>query len=289
MTIKQRLLLGSVFLMGLISSVSAADTVIEVAGSVTTKGLLGILVSLGIENWVTSVQAMYLYNLISVCFILVIAAMAGPRSEAAFCVLVPIITGMFLWFGWIQLATKFQTTGFYYLLIVVALLGIMIYMNEQNRTNYGVGGPGAKVFNIALYLAFFGAALTLVSGFSIVPLGATQPISGACSVGYPCDTFNNIDMNSAQSALTSANALDVGGMLTWMVESGTKMGLVIINMLIGIFFFPLILSQTLNGLFPGVSTNATFMAFMVVMNIVIISIYTFGTYEWFMNRQGSTL
>ena len=171
MTMKQRLMIASVFLMGLIATVSATDYHVVVAGSVTTKGLLGILVSLGIENWVTATQAMYLYNLISICFILVVAAMAGPRSEAAFCILVPIIAGMFMGFGWLQLATLSDTRGFFFLIVVMFLFGIFIYMNEQNRDKYGIVGPGSKMFNLAFYLALFSVALTLVSGFYHNPNG----------------------------------------------------------------------------------------------------------------------
>ena len=296
MTIKQRLLLGSVFLLGLISSVSAADYHVVVAGSVMTKGILGILVSLGIENWVTAVQAMFLYNLISICFILVIAAMAGPRSEAAFCILVPIIAGMFMGFGWLKLATVSDTRGLFFLVVCMFLFGVFIYMNEQNRDKYGIAGPGSKMFNLAFYLALFSVSLTLVSGFSIIPMyagGSAQPLSGTCQVGFTCDSFNNIDfttMSSDMQSSTTGGLLGVASMGGWIVEATYSATVLLINIIVGIFAFPVVLNHTMEAIFPGISTYGGYLAILAGMEVVILAIYAIGIYDFVTKApQGSTL
>ena len=261
-TTLKRMLMACIPLAALISTVSAHTNVTTVVGgAVMTKGLLGILISLGIENHLTSVQAIYCYNLISLCILIFIAAMSGPRSEAAFCIIVPIFAGLLLYFGWLQLATKAMTQNLYFLIVMMVVFGIMLYMNDQNKQNYGTIGPGSKVFNLAIYLALFGACLTLVSGFTVGglnPAAQSQPLPGTCQVGLPCDNFSNIDVTETTNTMKSASALDVGGAGTWMIENGFKFAIMAMNMLIGVFVFPLILGSTLNGIAPGISASPAY-------------------------------
>lgn len=292
MTLKQRLLLGSILLLGLIATASAADYHTVVAGSVVTKGLLGILVSLGIENWVTSAQAMYLYNLISISFILIVAAMAGPRSEAAFCMVVPIIAGIFMGFGWLKLETASATNGLFFLVVVMFLFGVFIYMNEQNKDKYGVVGPGSKMFNLAFYLALFSISLTLVSGFSIFPMGASQPVPGTCQVGFTCN-LGNIDfttMSTGMKASTTGGLMGIASQAGWIAEATYNATVLLINIIVGIFAFPLVLNKTMNGIFPGISAYGGYVALMVGMEVVILLIYAIGIYDFVTKApQGSTL
>lgn len=289
----RRLLIAGLILLGLVASVSAADYHTLVAGSVVTKGLLGILVSLGLEYWVTATQAMYLYNLISVSFILVIAAMSGPRSEAAFCILVPIMAGMFMGFGWLKLATVSATNALFILIVCMALFGIFIYMNEQNREKYGVIGPGSKMFNLAFYLVLFSIALTVVSGFNVVPMKSTQPISGTCQVGFTCDQFGNIDFTTTSNALkssTTGGLLGVASMAWWNAEMIYNAVILLINIIVGIFAFALVLNQTMNGIFPGISSAGAYVALMVGMQVVIWAIYILGLHDYVTKASaGSTL
>ena len=263
---------------------------VVVSGAVMTKGLLGILIPLGIENFVSATQATYLYNLISVSIILFIAAMSGPRSEAAFCIVVPIFAGIFEWFGWLRLATPSQTQSLIVMTVIMGVFGVMLYMNDQNKQNYGTIGPGSKVFNIAIFLMMFSAALTFATGLSIIPVGPTQPIPGTCSVGLTCDQFNNIDFTTTTASLTKAGGLDIGNAAGWMVENGLKFGIILINMMVGIFFLPVVLTQTMNGVFPGIGANAAWVLFMGVLWVVIIVIYVVGFYEFFTKAPaGSTV
>jgi hypothetical protein len=280
------------FLM-LITGVSASTTEhVVVGGTVMTKGLLGILISLGIENWVTTTQAYYCYNLISVAIIIFIAAMSGPRSEAAFTIIVPIFAALFTYFGWLRLATPSQTQGLFYLIIMMGVLGIIMYMNDQNKQNYGSVGPGSKMFNIAIYLALFGASLTMVSGFSIEGIGGVmpQPVPGTCSIGLPCDEFNNIDFTTTRADLTDATGLNIAGAGLWMLENGYKMAIIMINIIIGALFFPTIVYSTMNNLFPGIGTSTVYLAVMAVLQVVVLFIYVISMYEFFTKAPaGSTL
>jgi hypothetical protein len=265
---------------------------IVVGGAVMTKGLLGILISLGIENWVSATTAYYCYNLISVAIIIFIAAMSGPRSEAAFTIIVPIFAGLFTYFGWLRLATPSQTQGLFYLIVMMGVLGIIMYMNDQNKQNYGVVGPGSKLFNIAIFLALFGACLTLISGFSITGLVTPQaaPTPGTCYAGATCDQFNNIDVTTTTNSYKAAGALDVGNAAGWMAENGLKMAVGLINILAGALFFPAILYSTLNGLFPGIGSSTAYAAVLGFLQITVLLIYMIAGYEFFTKAPaGSTL
>jgi hypothetical protein len=268
---------------------------IVVGGAVMTKGLLGILISLGIENWVSASTAYYCYNLISVAIIIFIAAMSGPRSEAAFTIIVPIFAGLFTYFGWLRLATPSQTQGLFYLIVMMGVLGIIMYMNDQNKQNYGVVGPGSKLFNIAIFLALFGACLTLISGFSVTGLVTPSPIvvPGTCPIGQStitCDQFHNIDVTTTTNSLKSSGSLDVGNAVGWMADNGLKMAVGLINILAGALAFPTILYFTLNGLFPGIGGSAAYAAVLGFLQITVIFIYIIAGYEFFTKAPaGSTL
>jgi hypothetical protein len=258
--------------------------------SVMTKGTSGRLIPLGIENYVTATQATYLYNLISVCIILFLAAMSGPRSESAFTIIVPLFAGIFMFFGWLRLATPSQTTGLFYLVVIMGAFGVLMYMNDQNKEKYGTIGPGSKLFNVAIFLALFTASLTLVSGFSIFTAGDAQPIPGTCSSGVSCDTYSNFDFTTTSSSLQNTGGLNVAGAAGWMVENSLKMAVVLINMLVGVFAFPLVLNGILNGIAPGISTNATYLLFLAFLELIIVFIYVLGAYEFFRGAPaGGTL
>jgi PKD repeat protein len=258
--------------------------------SVMTKGASGRLIPLGIENFVTATQATYLYNLISVCIILFIAAMSGPRSESAFTIIVPIFAGIFMFFGWLRLATPSQTTGLFYLVVIMGVFGVLMYMNDQNKEKYGTVGPGSKLFNVAVFLALFTASLTLASGFSIFTVGDTQPVPGTCAAGTSCDTYGNFDFTTTSSSLQSTGGLNIASAAGWMVDNGLKMAVVLINVIVGVFAFPLVLNGVLNGIAPGISTNATYLLFLAFLELLIVFVYVFGAYEFFSKAPaGSTL
>jgi len=264
---------------------------IIVSGVVMTKGLLGILISLGIENWVTATQAYYLYNLISVAIILFIAAMSGPRSEAAFTIIVPIFAGIFMFFGWMRLATPSQTQGLFYLVVIMGMLGVLMYMNDQNRQTYGTVGPGSKLFNVALFIALFTASLTVVSGFSIFPTASTQPVQGTCAVGFTCDAYNNIDFTTTSNSFKgAAGDIQAGSMLTGGLEMAWKMTLMVISILVGIFAFPLVLNSVMNGIAPGIVAYPAYILILGLLELGILFIYIIGILDFFGNRlAGSTL
>jgi hypothetical protein len=269
---------------------SPTETII-VGVSVITKGVSGIMVSLGIEDWVTAAQARYCYNLISVCALFFLAAFASARKESVFCIIIPIFTGVFLWFGWIQLATASATQGFMFTTVVMGLLGVVFYMNDRNREMYGTGGAGNKLITVALFIAFFSVGLTLASGFNIFPAGDIVAPPGTCISGMACDAYNNIDFSTMSGSLSQNYGM--GGNLVSALAAlpGITLSALVtlINVVVGVFFFPFVLNAVLEGIWHGISSNPVYLLFLAALEIVILIIYITGFYELISGRTGGTI
>ncbi len=259
-----------------------------VSGSVITKGLLGILISLGFETYLPATLATYFYNIVSVALILFVAAMSGQRSESAFCIIVPIFAGIFEWFGWLtitdpitHLASVTATRGLFLTTVLMGILGVILYMNDSNRSNYGVSGPGAKWLNVAFFLVFFNVALTLVSGFSVFPIGASQPIPGTCSVGFQCDAYNNIDFNANAVGISESGGLlsTAASVLIGFSMIAITSFIFIANIAVGIVAFPIVLNSVINGIYPGISAEPLYLVMLSALEVVILAIYAMGIFE----------
>lgn len=301
---KARLLVIITALLSLVSMASAGTEYVIMAGAVTTKPLLGLLISLGIENFVSAVNAVYLYNMIAVSVLFLIAAFSGPRSETMFCIIVPIFAGLFEWFGWLRmtdatthLPSQAGQMGLIALTIVVFLLGIFMYMNEQNREKYGVGGPGAKWLNIIVFIALFNVSLGVISGFATFPMGNSSPISNACTVGFSCDGHGNYDFQTTMNGISgSAGASnEVFSALGGFAEAIASMVMIFFGLVASLVTAPIWLANIIGGIYPWFIKDAAgtyttwYLGFISVFSIMLIFIYLFGIWEFISNRQGSTL
>jgi len=262
-----------------------------VAIDVMTKGLTGVLIPLGFDSYVSLTTATYLYNLISISLILFIAGFSSQKSESAFMIIVPIFSGLFIFFGWFRAATVAETQGLVVLTIICALLGIFTYMNDQNRTTYGSGGPGSKLINVALMLALFTGCFTLVSDFNILPGGHPMPVTGTCAAGFSCDAYNNIDFTTTSAAFSGNAGLsgDIVSAVAGLAAAIPTIIVMVLKMLVGVFAFPVILNGIMNGLYPGLVTNTVYLAFLGLMEVVILAIYLLGIAEFLRSSPGSTI
>jgi hypothetical protein len=258
---------------------------------VMTKGITGVLIPLGFDSYVSADTAIYLYNLISIALIMFIAGFSSQKSEAAFCVITPLMAGMFIFFGWFRTTNPAEQSGLIVLTIICGLLGIFIYMNEQNRVNYGSGGPGSKLINVALMLALFTASFTLVSDFNILPDGNPMPPAGTCVAGMPCDAYSNIDFTTTSAQFQNNGGLggDIISSATGLASAIPNLLIMIMKMLVGIFLFSVVLNSIIGGLYPGIVTNGMYVLFLSVMNIVILAIYALGVLELYRGSPGSTI
>jgi hypothetical protein len=255
------------------------------AGSLVMSGPTGIMVSLGIEYVVgmALTTAYMYYNYISVCLMFFIAAMAGARSESRFLIVLPIMGGIFLWFGWIQTGTPDTQLQFLMFLIIAALLGIFSYMNDVNHEKYGVAGPGSKLLNIVFFLILFQAAVGVISGFNLFDAGTAQPVSNVCTVGYQCDAYGNIMLSESVGTIGETGGLfqSAIGILTALPMLAIGILKMLITILISIVAFPLVLNASISSIYPGISSNMAYIGFLALMQVGIWAVYLMTIFAWY--------
>ena len=251
------------------------------AGSLTMQGPSGILIPLGIEQFVDLTTAYMFYNYIALGILFFIAAMSGAKNEARFCITIPILAGLFTFIGWLHAPLASQSWA---ICIITGILGVMIYMNETNHEKYGLGGPGSKFLNIILFIILFQVSIGFINGLNLMPIGQTQITPDTCVVGMTCDQYGNIQLSESMTTVQSsgglfADILDYGTVLTSMIISVFRY---IITLGAAILLAPILLSSTLEGLFPGISSNAAYLLFISALSVVfwaadalfIFNIYT---------------
>jgi len=253
---------------------------VTAAGSVIMNGPTGIMVSLAIENFVSLQTAYMLYNYISLGIIFFLAAMSGSRSEARFAVVIPIFAGIFTWIGWLHAPNPVQTWA---IMIITGLLGVAIYMNEANREKYGVGGPGSKLLNLVFFIILFQACIGLIQGFNLFPVGNSQPNPNSCTVGMSCDAYGNIQLSQSVTTIQSTGGLfqDVVSAVAALPAIAFSILKFIIQIVGAILLFSVVVNNTMNGIFPGIATNTSYLAFLVVMQIGIWAIYGITFFNWY--------
>lgn len=268
----------------------AAENVI-VAVDVMVKGTSGLLIPLGIENYVTAVQAIYLYNLISIALVMFVAGFSSQKSESAFCIITSFTAGLMIFFGWMRAATAAEQTGLIVLTAICALLGVFLYANDQNRNMHGSGGPGSKMIAAALMIALFTGCYTMISDFNIFPGGHPMPATGTCAAGFSCDAYNNIDFTTTSASFGNNGGLGSDAISALVALPGAVLSMIILllKICVGVFAFPLVINGIMNGLYPGITSNAMYIAFMGIMEVAILAIYALGVLELLRGAPGSTI
>jgi hypothetical protein len=250
------------------------------AGAVIMNGPTGIMIPLGIENFMPLATAYMLYNYIALGILFFIAAMAGARNEARFAVVIPIFAGIFTWVGWLHAPNPAQTWA---VMIICGLLGVAMYMNEQNRERYGIGGPGSKLLNLVFFIILFEACIGLIQGFNLFPVGNTQPTPNSCTVGMSCDAYGNIQLSQSVTSIQSTGGLfqDVVSAVAALPAIAFSILKFIIQIVGAVLLFSVVVNSTMNGIFPGIAENGMYLAFLVVMQVVIWAIYGLTFFNWY--------
>ena len=265
------------------------------AGSVLMNGPTPFLISLGIENVVDLATATMLYNYIAVGFILAMAAMVGPRGEGRMCVVLPIFAGVFTWFGWLNAPNPAQT---YAVIVVTALLGIAIYMNEQNRERYGVGGPGSKLMNIVYFIILFQVAMGLVSGMNLFDMPGQQTpnmcVVGNSTWGAQCDSNGLISLSSSVNSQAGTGGImqDIISMGSAMVGVGVALLQMIVTVGVAIVAFPIVLNGILGPILcqntgTCITSDPIYLVFMAGLEAVLLVNLTMALFAWFYPKTPS--
>jgi hypothetical protein len=283
---KRLTILSLVLLAGIVQVVSATNYVTQ-ANSITFTNALGLMIPLGIENWVPAADAIMYYNYIAVGLILLVAGFAGQTNESRFTFFVPIFAGLMVFIGWLHAPDPASQFG---MIIGCILLGAMMYVNDMNHEKYGLPGPGTKLLTIVMMIIVFEASVTLMStsGLNIFPeLGAdggqhqqsltcgNQSMGG---YGYTCDASGQIMLGASVQTVNNqgGTGLDIGSVVMWAINVAFAMMQFIIKVVAAILLFSVVLVAA----YPALGASPQAMLFLGIMQLVIWAIYTVTFLNW---------
>lgn len=276
-----RLLLLTV-LLPLLAGFASAVTYSTQTSSLLTHSPLGLLIPLGIENWVPAADAIMYYNYIGMFCLVGIAAFSGMSNESRFLIIVPFTAAALVYVGWLQAPNP---TSYWGMVIALILLGCILFVNDMNREKYGSAGPGTKIVSIAVMIIVFEASVVLMSNpaFSPFPKSLETSASGdgtiLCSgYGYTCDSAGNIDLSASVSTVTSVGGtgLDAASLIMWAGQVAFAMLNFIILLLGAVFLF----SGMLIAAYPVLATSPQALLILGIMQIVIWIVYVIAWFNW---------
>ena len=271
--------LAFIALLFLIGIASASYT--TMANSIMFKTPLGLLLPLGIENWVPAADAVMYYNYIAISLIFFIAAGAGSSNESRFTVFVPIFAALMVFIGWLQAP---DPTNYWGMIIGCILLGALMYLNDMNHEKYGLPGPGSKLLTVVFMIIVFEASVTLMStqGLNLFPElgnGGLQQQSLTCNgYGYQCDANGNMMLAASVSSVSNVGGanIDLASIGSWLLQAGIGAFVFLIKIVAAVLLF----SVVLYAAYPALAASSQAVLFLVVMQVVIWAIYSVAIFNW---------
>jgi hypothetical protein len=269
-------------LLPLLAGFASAVTYSTQTSSLLTHSPLGLLIPLGIENWVPAADAIMYYNYIGMFCLVGIAAFSGMSNESRFLIIVPFTAAALVYVGWLQAPNP---TSYWGMVIALILLGCILFVNDMNREKYGSAGPGTKIVSIAVMIIVFEASVVLMSNPAFSPFPTSLETSAAgdgtilCSgYGYTCDSAGNIDLSASVSTVTSVGGtgLDAASLIMWAGQVAFAMLNFIILLLGAVFLF----SGMLIAAYPVLATSPQALLILGIMQIVIWIVYVIAWFNW---------
>lgn len=269
-------------LLPLLAGFASAVTYSTQTSSLLTHSPLGLLIPLGIENWVPAADAIMYYNYIGMFCLVGIAAFSGMSNESRFLIIVPFTAAALVYVGWLQAPNP---TSYWGMVIALILLGCILFVNDMNREKYGSAGPGTKIVSIAVMIIVFEASVVLMSNpaFSPFPTSLETSASGDGTIlcngyGYTCDSAGNIDLSASVSTVTSVGGtgLDAASLIMWAGQVAFAMLNFMILLLGAVFLF----SGMLIAAYPVLATSPQALLILGIMQIVIWIVYVIAWFNW---------
>lgn len=277
----RRGLLLTAFVMLLIG-IASAVTYATQTNALLTHSPLGLLIPLGIENFVPAADAIMYYNYIGVFCLVGLASFSGMSNESRFLVIVPFAAAALVFIGWLQAPNP---TSYWGMIIALILFGCIMFVNDMNKEKYGTAGPGTKVISIAVMIMIFEASVVLMANpmFSPFPRELDTSASGSGTqlchgYGYTCDSNGQVDLSASVSTLTTSGGtgLDVVSIITWASSMVVAMANFIIMLLAAVFLFSVVLVAA----YPVLATSPQALLLLGVMQLVIWVVYLIAWFNW---------
>ncbi|MDD2246323.1 MAG: hypothetical protein PHC39_04495 [Proteiniphilum sp.] len=253
--------IGVLFLI----SMASATTTEYVGSSIgyTNLGSEGVMVPLGFPS-----QYMYLYNWISIGFIFLIGASASQRNAEFWAILLPIVSAMFVWWGWLLLPTASQTFG---VIICCAILAVAVYIKGHQQEKFGTSGPGNPILNLVFWMIIVQASISFIDSMGLFTASGTTATATSL--------YNNV-----QLATDIPNVMETGGIFNQITSAAYLAGMagysafiMFGKILIDIVWFKgLVLSIA-----PFLANNATVDAILTVFTVAIDFMMAISFFIWF--------
>ena len=266
----------------LLVAAASAQTITAVAAgtSATMTGSLGLFIDLGIENvpGVTTAQAKFYYNIVSIALVMWLAWVADEPSSAQFCVIGVGISAFTAWMGWF---TTPNPGGEWGLIVMCALLAGLLYMTEKKRLLYGVNGAGDPLVQIVVFLLIIQSTIGLINGAGIFTTGTTVATPSNCvngSVTYTSCTINgNVALANIQTNTGTKNILDQGfDILLTIATTGWNLLVMVLQLLVSVACFSYVLYST----FPWILDSPQAILLIGIMQVIIWIIYTLSIFRY---------
>ena len=273
----------------LVQMASATQYVVQ-SNLITFHNALGLLIPLGIENYIPAIDAIMYYNYIAVFLIMGMAAFSGQSNESRFTFFIPVFAGLMVFVGWLHAP---DPVTYYGMIIGCILLGALMYINDMNHEKYGLPGPGTKLLTIVFMIIVFEASVTLMStsGLNIFPelsgnSGQSQQGLTCNGYGYSCDANGNIMLGASVSTVNNQGGADISivSIGAWAIQAM----IAVIQFLIKIVAAVLLFSVVLIAAYPALGASPQAMLFLGIMQLVIWAIYTVAFFNWYFKPSFET-
>ena len=269
-------------ILPLLSGIASAVTYSTQTSSLLTHSPLGLLIPLGIENFVPAAEAIMYYNYIGLFCLVALAAFSGMSNESRFLIIVPFAAAALVYIGWLQAPNP---TSYWGMVIALILFGCILFVNDMNREKYGSAGPGTKVVSIAVMIIVFEACVVLMSNPAFSPFPSTLDTSASgdgtylChGHGYTCDSAGNIDLSASVSTVTTVGGtgLDAASMIMWAGQVAFAMLNFIVLLLGAVFLF----GPMLVAAYPVLATSPQALLILGIIQIAIWVVYVIAWFNW---------
>lgn len=265
---------------------SALPTFTEMGRTIMEYDGFGLIVNLGIHNWVDATTAIMIYNYIAVGLIMLVAAFSGQRSESRFTFIVPLFALLMVWFGWLKAPDQSTMVG---TTIALLLLGAFMYVNDMNREKYGTQGPGNKLLTMVFMLIIFQAVMVMTAsvGWNVSETASGVTTDALCNgYGYTCDSTGKLDYQNSATAISSVGgaSLDIINVLKWAYEVMIAMIMFLVKIVAAVFLF----SYMLYLAYPALQVPQV-VALLAVIQVVIWAVYVIAFFNWYAKPSYETV
>jgi len=273
------LLLSTISLF--VASVSATSITQIAAGTAATMlGSGGYLIDLGIENvpGVTTAQAKFYYNIISIALVMWLAWVADEPSSAQFCVIGVGISAFCAYVGWF---TTPNPVGQWGLIIMCAVLAVILYMTEKKRFLYGINGAGDPLINILVFVLLMQSTIGLINGTGMFESGATVASPADCANGSVtftnCAINGNLMLTNIQNSSGTNNVLGqtFSAVLT-IASMGWNLLVLIVQLLVSVSVFGVVIYNT----YPWIASSPLAMVLLGLLQLGIWLIYMLTLFRY---------